>query len=44
LAGEFVFRFNRRKTDHTAFGSLRDIGSAIKLLPYKTLVAPEEKL
>ena len=38
---EFVFRFNRRRTRHAAFGSILGIGVAIKPATYKMLIAPK---
>jgi hypothetical protein len=38
---EFVFRFNRRRTRHTAFRSLLGIVVARKPTTYKMLAAPE---
>jgi hypothetical protein len=40
---EFVFRFNRRRTQHAAFRSLLAIAAAHQPLPYKMLISPETK-
>ncbi len=38
---EFVFRFNRRRTRHAAFGSLLAIATGKPPVTYKMLIAPE---
>ena len=38
---EFVFRFNRRRTRHAAFGSLLAIAAGKPPVTYKMLIAPE---
>jgi hypothetical protein len=40
---EFVFRFNRRRSRHTAFGSLLGITAGHAPLSYNMLIAPEAK-
>ncbi len=39
--GEFVFRFNRRRTRHAAFRSLFGIAMRTKPVTYNMLVRPE---
>ena len=38
---EFTFRFNRRRTRHTAFKTLLGIGLLLKPVTYKMLITPE---
>ena len=35
---EFVFRFNRRRTRHAAFGTLLGIGTRTTPIPYRVLI------
>jgi len=38
---EFVFRFNRRRNRHAAFGALLGLAASAKPITYKILIAPE---
>jgi hypothetical protein len=38
---EFVFRFNRRRSRHAVFSSLRSIALTAKLITYNMLIEPE---
>ena len=38
---EFVFRFNRRKSRHAAFGSLFALALEAKPITYNMLIKPE---